>query len=86
MKWFSNKDELLAVAEQAVAKVQEEIRGSFIELDPNKMYLLIVPSSVDGEELRRELSHYAGKINLITIIADNAKLLELTKHEKTPFS
>lgn len=48
------------------------------ELDPEKNYILIVPTDVDEAALRKELNQLRGKVNLLTIRSDNVTLLELT--------
>jgi hypothetical protein len=50
---------------------------ALFELDPNKHYILILPSDISVEDSKEAFASFREKINLVVLHTDNAKLLEL---------
>ena len=56
----------------------EFLRDVLVELDPEKRYILFLPGDMNEEDLRNHFESLRGKVNLVVVTTDSAKLLELT--------
>jgi hypothetical protein len=58
-------------------ELADVLRQAIIELDPNKHYILVVPTDIPDDQLRAAFAGFAGKQNLAVLSAENVRLIEL---------
>lgn len=62
--------------ERAIIRVLEA-GAKAMELDPNKHYIVVLPSDMDKDDIKDAFSVIAGELNLVVLQTDNLKLIEL---------
>lgn len=55
----------------------EKVSTTLFSLDRDKNYILIIPDTVDEQELAKALDDFSGQVNLLVIRANRASLIEV---------
>jgi hypothetical protein len=65
------------VDEQIDRKIKDILTSSIKELDPEKSYIMILPTDMPVKEVQDALVPFQGQLNLAVLFTDEVKLLEL---------
>jgi hypothetical protein len=70
-----SKKKLMSIINEYVLQALGNV---LVELDKDKYYILVLPTSISMEESREHLGKFTDKSNLAVIHADDIKLVELS--------
>jgi hypothetical protein len=71
LKWLASK-----LVPYLMRFFVDAVEDAVVRLDPEKLYFLFLPTTVDEDDLKEQITPFRDKLNLMVVTVDHFKLIE----------